>query len=190
MVGAADPATAAGRWRLDFEPGDFSHVVVAPKLGAGKVVYYLPYTLTNGSDADRTPRVRIEVRTGTKKTFGDHFDAAAYAAIGKDLKKKKVNSTFDLRASELGTGKATEAAAHFGRMDDNADDLEVRVYGLWDPVYTDNRGKTWSENRVLVLKYHRAGDEYKRYEDPIKLVSRSDEIEGERVEIVHPAKQE
>lgn len=194
LVGASVAALSSGdavagaRTRIDFDPGTFSYALVAPRDGVGRVQYYLPYTVKNTADDEQTPRLRIEVRTETKKTFGDHFDAKAYEAIAKDMRTKSVPCTFDLRKSALAGGATASAAAHFGRMDDNADELEVRVYGLWDPVYRDKRGVRWRENRVLVLKYRRYGDEYSRYEDKIHLMSRSTEIEGTRDEIIYPGK--
>jgi hypothetical protein len=186
-ITSSDSASAEARWRLDFEPGEFSYVVVGPNNGTGRVQYFLPYTVKNDSEGERAPGLRLEVRTETKKTFGDHFGARAYKAIAKDLKKKKVSSTFQLRSKKLAKGDSAEGSAHFGRMDDNADELEVRVYGLWNPVYNDKKGKRWRENRVLVLKYRRYGDEYRRYEDKISLVSRSTEVEGTRSQLKHPA---
>ena len=74
-----------------------------------------------------------------------------------------------------------DGLAHFGRIDPNADELEVRVYGLFDPVWRDRKGNVFSERRVLVLKYRRYGDEYNRPDDAISLVSTSQEVEGEPV---------
>ena len=50
-----------------------------------------------------------------------------------------------------------------------------------DPVTRDRKGNVFSENRVLVLNYRRYGDEYHRHDDAIKLVSTSEELEGEAV---------
>lgn len=182
-----EPASAAGRWRLDFEPGEFTYVVVGPNDGTGKVEYYLPYTVSNGSADAVNPRLRLEVRTETKKTFGDRFSARAYKAIAKSQRKKSVSSTFQLRETSLEKGNSASAAAHFGAMDDHADELEVRVYGLWNPVYVEKDGKRWRENRYLSLKYRRYGDEYRRYEDKIELLERNVVVEpGSRKQIVHP----
>ncbi len=187
-LASSDPAGAqSARWRLDFEPGDFTFVVAGPaSSGSGRAQYYLPYTVSNGTDSARRPRLRLEVRTETKKTFGDFYDADAYRAIAKDLRAKSVKSTAMLRGADLESGKSTSAAAHFGTMDDNADNLEVRVYGLWDPIIHDRRGKTWVENRVRVLKYRRYGDEYKRYLDQISLESTDDVPDGGTTELKKP----
>jgi hypothetical protein len=186
FVGSAT-ADAAGRWRLDFTAGEFSYVV-AGKGRSSRVQYILPYTVTNGSEGTRAPRLRIEVRTDTDKTFGDHFDGRAFQAAKKKLGKKAISSTAQLRSQELDTGATAEGLAHFGRMDDHADGLEVRVYGLWDPVVRDRTGKLWDETRVLVIKYRRYGDEYRRYEDKIYLESSTPIVEGEPGEIERTAK--
>lgn len=184
---AGGSADAAGRWRLDFEPGDFSTTVVGSGT-TGRVQYYLPYTVTNGSEDGRAPALRLEVRTERKTTHGDYYDARAFASIAKSMKRESVSSTADLRKSELGAGDSASAVAHFGSMDDNSDELAVHVNGLWDPVVRDLDGKLWNEKRVLVLKYRRYGDEYRRYEDPIQLVSRTAIVEEEPGEIQRDAK--
>lgn len=171
-------ADAAGRWRLDFEPGDMKVVVAG-----GGPHYYLRYEVKNGTDAARTPRIRLALQTETGKTHGDHYDGAAFRAVAKRAHKTSIDSTLRLRSSELEAGASGDAMAQFGRIDPNADNFEVRVYGLWDPIVRDRRGVVWSERRVLVLKYARTGDEYRRHEDPIRFVGKSQEVEGEPVKL-------
>ena len=84
---------------------------------------------------------------------------------------RRTKSTAKIRAAELAAGASVDGLANFGRIDPNADDLEVRVYGLFDPVWRDRKGNVYSERRVLVLTYGRQGDEYNRQDDPITLVS-------------------
>jgi hypothetical protein len=179
-------AEAEGRWRLDFEPGDFANVVTR----TGKkdsAQYYLSYTVKNGGDEAREARLRIELRTETAKTYADRYDAAASRAYAKAKGLKMApSSTFGLRKSPLAAGAKVAGLATFGSIDPNADKLQVRVYGLWDPIVKDDKGHVWAERRVLVLDYERRGDEYRRAEDTIMLKSKKSELEGERVRLKKP----
>jgi hypothetical protein len=180
-LGPAD-AEAGARWKLDFKPGTFANVVA----GSGKTKrakYYLPYTVTNNSGEARDVRLRLECKTETGKTNGDHHDASVFDALKKEWKKTEILSTSELRKSKLENEESFEAVAHFGSLDPAADELTVRVYGLWDPVVRDRKGRLWTEKRVLVLKFSRPGDEFRRHEDKITLVSTTEEVEGEVVEI-------
>jgi hypothetical protein len=177
----APRADAAGRARLVLAPGDMD--VAVTSIGKDAASFYLPYTLTNPMDEARTPRLRFEVRTETGKTTGESYDAKVTAAAERALGKKGLKSTTALRDQELAAGASVEALANFGPIDPNADDISVRVYGLWDPIVRTKQGKVLRETRVLVLDFARRGDEYGRPEDPITLESQKEEIEGEVVEL-------
>lgn len=181
MTPAPDAGAAGGRNRLDLVPGEFSVAIVSS--GHDATSYYLPYTLKNPMDEARTPRLHIELTTDTGKKYGDHADPRVIAATEKALGTTGLKSTAGLRSAELAAGASVQSVANFGNIDPNADDLTVRVYGLWDPVVRTKQGKVYRENRVLVLKYARKGDEYDRPLDPIHFVSRKEEVEGEVVEL-------
>ncbi len=170
---APESADAAGRWRINFTPGEMANVI-----SGGKASYYMTYSVKNASGSARKAPIRIELRTETKKTYGDHYDAGTSRAVAKDEGKVR-HSTRAIRSTELADSGAADGLASFGRIDPNADELEVRVYGLWDPIVRDKRGRTFAERRVLVLKYKRSGDEYNRPSDTITFVSRAEEVEGE-----------
>lgn len=172
---------AAGRARLDFQQGDMSVVIVGNGRDAAN--YFVDYTLSNPTDEARTPRLYLELRTDTNKAYGDRPSAAVVRAASKAAKGADVKSTASLRAAPIPAGQSVRGVANFGAVDPNADDLTVRVYGLWDPVIRTRNGKVLRENRVLVLKYARRGDEYDRPMDPISFVSRKEEVEGEPVEL-------
>jgi hypothetical protein len=178
----SSPAGAAGgRARFDFTPGEMSVAFVG--TGRSAASYYLPYKVANPMDAARTPRLHLEVKTETGKTYGDFGDARVVAAAEKALKTSGLKTTSGLRAQEIAAGGAADAVANFGAIDPNADDITVRVYGLWDPIVRTKQGKVFKETRVLVLQFSRIGDEYDRPMDPIKLVSKKEEVEGELVEL-------
>ena len=180
-LGAAAADAGGGRARLDFSPGEMTVAITG--RGRDAANYYLPYTLKNPMDEARTPRLHIEVRTETGKTFGDHPDAKVVAAAAKALKIPDLKATADLRTQELAAGAAVQAVANFGNIDPNADDITVRVYGLWDPIIRTRQGKVFKETRVLVLQFARHGDEYDRPMDPIQMTSKKAEVEGEVVEL-------
>lgn len=178
FVGSPRAQAAGGRARLDFAPSEMTVAIVG-----GAPAYYLPFTLKNPMDEARTPRLHLEVRTDTKKTYGDYNDDRVLAAAKKSLRTDAVISTAGLRSKDLAAGASAQAIANFGAIDPNADDLTVRVYGLWDPIVRTRQGKVYKENRVLVLQFAREGDEYDRPLDPIRFVSRKEEVEGEVVEL-------
>jgi hypothetical protein len=179
----AAPAASAGggRARFDFAPGGMDVAITGHGRNAAR--YYLTYTLTNPMDEARTPRLYLEVKTDTNKTYGDFADAAVVKAASKATKTAGIKATADLRGAELPAGGTVSGVANFGNIDPNADDITVRVHGLWDPIIRTRQGKVLKETRILVLKFERHGDEYDRPMDPIKLVSTSQEVEGEVVEL-------
>jgi hypothetical protein len=183
---AAPSADAAGgRPRFDFTPGDMSVAITGQ--GRQAASYYLPYTVRNPMDEARTPRLFIQVKTDTGKTYGDRPDARVTAAVARTLRNRDLKTTADLRSQELAAGASAQAVANFGSIDPNADDITVRVYGLWDPVVRTRQGKVYAEKRVLVLQYGRRGDEYDRPMDPISLRSSKEEVEGELTELYSTA---
>jgi hypothetical protein len=180
-------ADAGGLRQLQFSKGEL-RPLFAGSMGSGVTNYVLDYKVTNGTAKPVKPRLRLELRTETAKTFGDSYDAATWAAAKEALHVEADPVTASsLRTSEMAAGAAADGLANFGAVDPNADRLTVRVYGLWDPVYRDRQGRTWSETRVLVLSYSRAGDEYDRQYDELHLDSAKEELEGDPVQL-HPKK--
>ena len=180
---AVDRANAGGRMLVKFAPGTMQPVFAGP-AGSGATNYVLDYKVTNAADAALKPGVRLELRTETKMTFGDSYDAGTWKAAKERLgAKEDLSSAATIRSTELAGGASVNGLANFGTIDNNADKFEVRVYGLWDPVYRDRQGRTWAEKRVLVLSYSRSGDEYDRQLDPIHLDSVKEELEGEATQL-------
>lgn len=177
-------AVAGGHRLVDLARGTLQPVFASGPTGRGATSYVLDYKVSNAVGKPVRPTLRFELRTDTNKTHGDSYDAHTFRAATKLLgRKEEPASTASIRASELAAGASVDGLANFGAVDPNADDLEVRVYGLWDPVYRDRWGRTWSEKRVLVLKYERKGDEYDRHYDAIRLVSAQEVLEGDPVQL-------
>lgn len=187
-VGESD-VEAGARWRFKFDAGTFANVVTKATKG-GKAQYYLSYKVTNSSTDARKPRIRIELHTDTKKVYRDRYDARVFKKVAKAAGKKSISSTFGLRKSDLGAGASAEGLACFGPIDPHADKLTVRIYGLWDPVFRDKKGRTFSERRVLVLTFDRPGDEYRRSEDKITYKGSKEEVEGEPTLLPDPRKKD
>jgi hypothetical protein len=182
FVGVGPSAQAGGgRSHFEFAPGEMTVAITGH--GRNAASYYLPYTVKNPMDEAGTPRIYVEVKTETGKTYGDHPDTKVVAAAAKSLKTKDLKTTLEIRSQELAAGGSAQAVANFGNIDPNADDITVRVYGLWDPIVRTRQGKVFSEKRVLVLQFARYGDEYDRPMDPIKLKSSKEELEGDPVEL-------
>ncbi len=180
-VGGSDAYAGGGRAHFEFTPGEMDVAITGH--GRDAASYYLPYTLKNPMDEAMTPRLYIEVRTETNRTSADRSDQKVVAAAEKSLKTKGLKTTNELRAQELAAGAAAQGVADFGNIDPYAHDLQVRVYGLFDPVVRTRNGKVYSEKRVLVLQFGRQGDEYDRPLDPISLKWKKEEVEGEPVEL-------
>ncbi len=174
---SAPSADAAGIRLMNFTAGEMDNAI-----SNGQASYYLTYTVENARDEAARPKLRVEVRTETDKTYGDRYDAAASkAAAAANKQKGGYSSTTQIRGADLAAGASKDGLAQFGRIDPNADYLEVRVYGLFDPITRDPKGNLYSENRVLVLNYRRYGDEYNRQDDAITLVSTKEILDGDPV---------
>jgi len=109
------------------------------------------------------------------------------AAAARSLRNESLSSTATLRGTPIASKATAHGVANFGRIDPNADELTVRVHGLWDPVVRTRQGKVFRENRVLVLQFARRGDEYERPMDPIRFVSKKEVVEGDPVELYSTA---
>jgi len=181
FVGAPSARAGGGRSHVEFTPGELTVAITGHGRNAAN--YYLPYTVKNPMDEAVKPGIYVEVKTETGKTYGDRPDAKVVAAAQKSLKTKDIKTTLEVRGQDLAAGGSAMAVASFGNIDPNADDITVRVYGLWDPIVRTRQGKVFSEKRVLVLQFARYGDEYDRPMDQIKLKSSKEEVEGEPVEL-------
>lgn len=182
---SAGDADAGGIQQVRFNQGSLRPVFAGTTAGRkGTTHYVLDYKVANALDRAVKPGLRLELRTETDKTYGDSYDACTWRAAKQVLgAKEEPSSTASIRAAELAAGAGADGLANFGAVDPNADQLTVRVYGLWDPVYRDRQGRTWSETRVLVLSYTRVGDEYDRQFDGLRLASSKEELEGEPVQL-------
>ena len=170
VAGVAGIAAADGpRWSLGYSHDTPTWVRVPSMPGRSAIVWAMTYTVENKSGASRSPTLRTEIRTETGKTYGDSGDPLALAALKRKIGVKEISTAADLKAG-LDDGAAVKCAATFGAIDDRAHSLELRVYGLADAISVV-RGRKFYEVKYWRVLYERKGDEFRRAEDPWKLVS-------------------
>ena len=181
LLSAASVAAAEGlRWQLGFRHATPTWIKVQDAGESSTVRWYMTYTVENRTGEARKPVIRAEIRTDTGKTFGDTGDPRTIAAFKKAANLDEVATFLDLRKG-IEDGKAVKCIATFGRVDDYATKLELRVYGLEDPV-TMVKGKQVFEVRYWSVQYERKGDEFRRTEDPWKTVSSGWVVEAPKEE--------
>lgn len=183
LAPTVESVSAGALRKFDLRPQGMDDVI-AMVGGKGEARYYLKYRLANVSGEEQTPRIKVVLTTDTGKRYVDHFDAAVMKSLkAHDGSGQAPATAAALRKEAMPADGHSEGVAVFGAIDPNADDLQVRVYGLWDPIIRDRKGRKYIERRVLVLDYARSGDEYERHLDPIRLVDSSVDVEGAPVEI-------
>ncbi len=185
VTGAEEPEYQ--RWKLDFEGGTPSYVLLKDALGNVTVSWYMMYKVTNPTDRDLPLEIAIRGVTDTKKTYRDSLAPLAQKALEKKTGKKLKNA-LDMSRGKIGPKQTIEAVAFFGEMDPNWDYLHVRVAGLVDPV-DRVKGKYYYEKKVLVLSFYRPGDEFDSADDPITFRGKKWVVEGERKEIPQTPKE-
>ena len=170
LLGLAAAGVAAGlRWELGLKAATPTWVKIQGAGDRTTIAWYMLYDVENRTGETRKPVVRVEIRTDTDKTFGDTGDPLTISAVKKEKEIKDLCTAADLRGG-LEDGKAAKCIATFGDLDKYAKKLELRLYGLCDPV-TMVKGKEVYETRYWQVKYERKGDEFGRTEDSWKQIS-------------------
>lgn len=163
------PSTTGLRWELGIKTETPTWVRVADQGDKTRVVWAMCYTVENKSGETRKPAVRAEIRTDTDKKFLDNNDVLAVKAMKKKLQVDELATAVDLLKG-IEDGKSLRCVATFGTLDDHARKMELRIYGLHDPI-TMVKGKQVHEIRYWRVKYERTGDEFGRTEDEWKTLS-------------------
>jgi hypothetical protein len=170
VLAAASAAAAEGlRWELGIKTETPAWVRVEGAEGRTRVVWNVCYTVENKTGATRKPAVRAEMHTDTAKKFPDTGDVLAIKAMKKKLQVDELGTAVDLLKG-IEDGKSARCVATFGAVDDRAKKLELRIYGLHDPLHMV-KGKQVHEIRYWRVKYERSGDEFGRTEDAWKTIS-------------------
>lgn len=170
VLAVASGAAADGlRWQLGFKNDTPSWVRVPAGEGKTAISWYMTYRVENATGAARKPAVRATLLTDTGREFPDSGDPLTVRAAREKTGLKDLATAASLRDG-IEDGKKVTCVAAFGQVDNHAKKMEVRVYGLMDPV-TTVKGKQVNEVIYWSAKYERRGDEFGRTEDPWKLLS-------------------
>ncbi len=178
VMSAAALAAEGLRWELGFKHDTPTWAKIRVSAEKTTVAWYMTYQVENKTGAARKPAIRAEIHTDTKKTFRDNADPLVISAAKKALDVKEISTAGDLRKG-IEDGATAKCVATFGEVDNEAKRLELRVYGLMDPV-TMVKGKQVFEVRYWQVIYERKGDEFGRTEDAWKAVSSGWKTEEEK----------
>ena len=161
------PAHAGVRWQLDCKPGSVGTITLRGVEGAGTYAY-ATMTVTNktGADVPVSLGVWAETDISTRKYRGT-TDPLVKAEIERRSSKTWKTLT-EARAEPLADGASIELFVCFGKIDPNVDVLDIHVLGLADRVYRD-KGKTYVEDKALVIHTARPGDEFVRQHDLLRV---------------------
>jgi hypothetical protein len=166
----AAPLRAEVRWQLDCKAGQVGTVTVNGAEGWGNYAYV---TLTVSNHTGRDLPVSLGVWADS-----DVVNAKPYRGSIDPVVKEKVEAATgktyktltDARGEKLAKDGSIDLIVTFGKIDAMAGTLDVNVLGLVDRVFRD-KGKTFVEDKALVLHLVRPGDEYERQKDLLKVES-------------------
>lgn len=178
-VMAAGAVAAEGlRWELGFKHATPTWAKIQVAADKTAIAWYMTYQVENKTGSARKPAIRAELLTDTKKTFRDNADPLVIKAAKKALDVTEISTAGDLKKG-IEDGATVKCVATFGEVDNEAKRLELRVYGLMDPV-TMVKGKEVFEVKYWQVIYERKGDEFGRTEDAWKAVSSGWKTEEEK----------
>jgi len=181
------------RYELGVEIGTFDHVTVFDVAGGSKTYYYLPLKITNDTGKERDVVIHVKATTDSQewvkddseeggrlepRTYVGSTDPAALKALRKKLRKPELLALTDL-SGKIAPGASKDGVAIFHNLDPEMDRMDVRIYGLVDPI--DDRGTVKAvERKALSLKYERLGDEVRHTEDLLRLMKKEWVVESRR----------
>jgi len=148
---------AGVRAHLEAKADKIGTIIVDGKAGNGPYLYFT-YSVTNPTDRELSLFLDLTVETDTPTTYRNAVDPAVERAVEQKMKKDFMNIA-EMRSAKIGPGETKECIAIFGKVDPAADELNVVIRGLVDRVAFEN-GKRVIEDKALVFKYLRPGDEY------------------------------
>jgi hypothetical protein len=170
VLATVSVAAAEGlRWQLGVKNETPTWIRTEGVAGKTDLSWYMTYEVENKTGAARTPTVRAVIVTETGKKHIDSGDPVVIEAVKTKLDNKDLKTASDLRKG-IDDGAKVTCVATFGNVDKYAQQLDMRIYGLEDPV-TMVKGKQVYEVRYWNVKYQRKGDEFRRTEDNWNVVS-------------------
>lgn len=163
----AAPLRAEVRWQLDCKADKISTVTLRGVEGAGNYGY-MTFTVSNRTGREVPLSFGVWANTDVPgRLYRGTIDPVVKEAVEKATGKTFKTLT-EVRGEKLADGASVELIVSFGKLDPNVDLLDVHVQGLVDRVYRD-KGKTWVEDKVMVLEAARPGDEFARQYDLVKV---------------------
>ena len=174
-------------WIVEF---DFEHLrMIAPRygIGAGRVYWYMVYTLTNTSDEDRDIYVSITATSDNNHLYSDLYLPSIEKAVEKkegeplwgkadefELLQKRKPSDPKYHYTKIKAGEKRRCVAVFNRLDPNANKITVSVSGLSNEVKEAAKedGTRLLEERIRELQFERPGDEFAITMDSFRLVGK------------------
>src|SRR5262245_39179520 len=154
---------AAVRTRLDVKADKIGTLLLDGLSGYGPYLYFV-YTVTNPTDKELSLYLDLTVETDTPFKYRNGVDPAVEQAAEQRLKKDLLNIS-EMRSAKIAPGETKECIAVFGKLDASVDFIDVVIRGLVDRVAFEG-DKRLIEDRALVFKYWRPGDEY----HPVRLI--------------------
>jgi len=163
------PARADVRWQLDCKPGSIGTLTLKGAEGPGTYAY-ATLTVTNKTGREIPLSLGVWAETDVaKRTYRGTTDVVVKGELERRTGKKWKTLT-EARAEPLADGASIDLFVCFGKIDPNVDVLDIHVLGLADRVFRD-KGKTYVEDKALVLHVTRYGDEFTRQHDLLRLKS-------------------
>ncbi len=161
------PLRAEVRWQLDCKPAQIGSVTLRGAEGAGNYGF-MTFTLENHTGREVPVSLGVWANTDVAgRTYRGTLDPAVKAMVERNSGKSYKTLT-EIRGEMLADGASIDVLVSFGKLDPNVDLLDIHVLGLCDRVFRD-KGRTYVEDRALVLEAARPGDEYARQYDLIRL---------------------
>lgn len=149
---------AGRRAQLDVKAERIGTLLLSGAQGRGAYLYFT-YSVSNPTDKEMPLYLDVALETEQKDTaYRNAADASVQSVVEQKLNKKYLNIS-DARSTKIGPGETKDCIAIFGKIDPAPDFLNVVIRGIADRV-TFEGGKRIVEDKALVFKYWRPGDEY------------------------------
>lgn len=150
-------------------------------LAAGRIYWYMPYTLTYKGKEEAQFFVSINAKSDKDKKYTDLALPHVERKVER-LEQRKLFSKVDAIAKgkqgaryvTFAPGEAKQCVAIFNPLNQEADTIEITVHGLVNDLKVENLGdgRFRIEERVLRLTFKRPGDELYTSLDSIKFAGK------------------
>lgn len=174
----------ASPWMISVEEPALRMIAPRSGVGAGRVYWYLRYTLHNKTDQDHDLFVSVLAHTETGKTYSDLYLPGVERAAerrerrnlwGKsdqvELLAKRDPKDPKYQYFTLKAGERRHCIAVLNDIDPTAGKVKLELSGLSNELrlLTREDGKRVLETRVQELSFERSGDEFGITEDSFRM---------------------